>query len=77
VTRACNCSISPAGFLGVLASLAAVTLAIGTGFALLGAWLVLPFAGLEVLALGAAFVVHARRFGDGRERLSRIGEWRT
>ncbi|HXJ08733.1 MAG TPA: DUF2244 domain-containing protein [Burkholderiales bacterium] len=75
--RACNCSISPAGFLGVLVSLAVVTLAIGVGFALLGAWLVLPFAGLEVLSLGAAFVMYARRFGDGREKLSRIGEWRT
>ena len=77
MTRACNCSISPAGFLGVLASLAAVTLAIGIGFALLGAWLVLPFAGLEVLALGAAFVVYARRFSDGQEKLSRFGERRT
>jgi len=38
------------------AVLAALTLAIGVGFAWVGAWLVLPFAGLEVLMLGAAFV---------------------
>jgi uncharacterized membrane protein len=46
----------------VLALLAIVTVSIGIGFALLGAWLVLPFAGLEVLGLGAAFVGYARRF---------------
>jgi uncharacterized membrane protein len=55
-----HCSISPAGFACVLASLAGVALAIGAGFAITGAWLVLPFSGLEVLLLGAAFVVHAR-----------------
>ena len=55
-----HCSISPAGFACVFASLAGVTLAIGCGFALLGAWLVLPFSGLEALALAAAFIVHAR-----------------
>jgi uncharacterized membrane protein len=33
------------------------------GFALAGAWLVLPFAGLEVLLLAAAFVLYARRHG--------------
>jgi uncharacterized membrane protein len=37
-----------------------VVLAIGASFALLGAWLVLPFSGLEVLLLGAAFAWHAR-----------------
>ena len=55
-----HCSISPAGFACVIASLAGVALAIGVGFALLGAWLVLPFSGLEVLLLGAAFAWHAR-----------------
>ena len=55
--------MSPAGLLRVFVGLALIVIAIGTGFALLGAWPVLPFAGLEVLALGAAFVVHARRAG--------------
>lgn len=54
------CSISPAGLLGVFTALACVTLGIGAGFAALGAWPVLPFAGLEVLLLGGAFVLHAR-----------------
>jgi uncharacterized membrane protein len=58
-----NCSMSPAGLAMAFAALAAVTLAIGVGFALVGAWLVLPFAGLEVLMLGAAFFVYARRAG--------------
>ena len=58
-----HCSISPTGLLGVFAALAAVTLVIGIGFAIVGAWLILPFAGLEVLILGVAFVVHARHVG--------------
>jgi uncharacterized membrane protein len=62
VTRR-NCSISPAALLGAFAALAVVTLAIGTGFALMGAWPILPFAGLEVAALAVAFVVHVRRVG--------------
>jgi len=67
VTRTRNCSISPAGLLGAYAALAAVTLSIGIGFAILGAWLVLPFAGLEVLGLAVAFVVHVRRVGKELE----------
>lgn len=35
-------------------------LAIGIGFAMIGAWLVLPFSGLEVLLLGGALLWHAR-----------------
>jgi uncharacterized membrane protein len=59
-----NCSMSPAGLAKVFAALAALVLAVGAGFAAAGAWLVLPFAGLEVLLLGAAFVAHARHAGD-------------
>jgi uncharacterized membrane protein len=59
-----NCSISPAALLQVFAALALVAMAIGVGFAALGAWLVLPFAGLEALVLGAAFVAYARRAAD-------------
>jgi uncharacterized membrane protein len=64
-----HCSISPAGLLGVFGTLALIVLGIGAGFALAGAWLVLPFAGLEVLLLGAMFLLHARRAGgDGALR---------
>jgi uncharacterized membrane protein len=68
-----HCSISPAGLLGVFAALAAVTLAIGIGFAFLGAWLILPFAGLEIVGLGVAFVAYARRVGQKLESGTRAG----
>lgn len=48
----------------VFGLLALGSVGIGMGFALAGAWLILPFAGLEVLALGAAFVVTARHATD-------------
>lgn len=38
-----------------------VSFGIATVFALKGAWLILPFAGLEMLVLGAALYVVARR----------------
>ncbi len=47
----------------MFASLAAIAVGIGIGFAAVGAWLVLPFAGVEALALGIAFVATARRAG--------------
>ena len=59
-----NCSISPAGLAGVFGALAAVVLAIGGAFAVAGAWLVLPFAGLEIAALAAAYLAYARRAAD-------------
>ncbi|MGA7985125.1 MAG: DUF2244 domain-containing protein [Burkholderiales bacterium] len=59
-----NCSISPGSMLRVFGLLALASLGIALGFAFAGAWLILPFAGLEVLALGAAFVVHARHATD-------------
>jgi uncharacterized membrane protein len=59
-----NCSISPAGLLCVFAALSVACLAIGVGFAFAGAWLILPFAGLEILALGVAFMAYARHAAD-------------
>jgi uncharacterized membrane protein len=67
-----NCSISPAGLACVFGMLAVVALAIAIAFAALGAWLILPFAGLEVLLLVAAFVQQARHATD----YERIGEAR-
>jgi len=54
----------------VFALLAAGAIGIGIGFAAIGAWLVLPFAGLEALALAIAFFAVARRMADeeGTER---------
>jgi uncharacterized membrane protein len=59
-----NCSISPAGLAFVFAALAVALIAIGVGFAIAGAWLILPFAGLEVLLLGGAFILQARHATD-------------
>jgi uncharacterized membrane protein len=56
--------MAPAGLAKVFAALAILVLAIGAGFAAMGAWLILPFAGLEVLLLGAAFVLYARHAAD-------------
>lgn len=50
-----NKSLSTTGMVNVVAIIASVSLLIAIGFGLLGAWLVLPFAGLEVLALAYAF----------------------
>ena len=57
-------SISPTGRLLILGSLAFVTLAISLGFAVQGAWPVLPFAGLECGALFLAFRWLQRHEGD-------------
>ena len=59
-----NCSMSPKALAGVFAALALLVLLIGAGFALAGAWLVLPFAGLEVLLLAGAYVAYARHAAD-------------
>ena len=59
-----NCSIGPRAMIFVFASLAAVSFGIGATFAALGPWLVLPFAGLEMVALGLAFMLCARGAGD-------------
>lgn len=50
-----NSSLSLEGAVKLMAVMAAVTLVIGLGFTLAGAWMVMPFAGLELLALGYAF----------------------
>lgn len=51
--------------------LSVVCLGVATAFAFAGFWPILPFAGLEVVALGAALYVSARR-GDYREVI-RVG----
>ena len=56
--------MSPAALAAVFAALAALVLGIGAGFAVAGAWLVLPFAGLEVLLLAGAYLLYARHAAD-------------
>lgn len=48
-----NRSLSVAGMVTLFAALSALALTIGIGFTLAGAWMVLPFAGLEVVVIGA------------------------
>ncbi|MSP99051.1 MAG: DUF2244 domain-containing protein [Methylotenera sp.] len=52
-----NNSLSPDDSIKLLAAIASVALLIALGFARIGAWLVLPFAGLEILAFAYAFHV--------------------
>lgn len=59
-----NCSIGPRAMLLVFASLAGLSFGFGAIFAAYGTWLILPFAGIEMLAVGAAFLICGRRTGD-------------
>ncbi|HUL93091.1 MAG TPA: DUF2244 domain-containing protein [Burkholderiales bacterium] len=59
-----NCSISPRDLLSVLALASLVSLGIAIGFAFFGAWPILPFAGVEVLALATAFYLNGRHAAD-------------
>ena len=52
--------------------LCTVILTIASGFWMLGARLVMPFAWLEILAVGIAFVIYGRHAADG-ERISLQG----
>jgi uncharacterized membrane protein len=56
-----NASLSSRQALGFFGVLCLTCLGIGGVFAMLGLWPVLPFAGLEVLAVGAALAVAMRR----------------
>ena len=67
-----NCSVSPVQLAWLYVSLCVVSLGIATVFWWHGATLVLPFAWLELVAVGAAFVVYARHAADG-ERISLQG----
>ena len=67
-----NCSVTPTQLAWLYASLCVVSLGIGSVFWWLGATLVLPFAWLELAAVGAAFVVYGRHAADG-ERISLQG----
>lgn len=59
-----NNSLSPGGRTLVVGFLAAVVLAISLGFALSGAWMVAPFAGLDLLLLYLAFRYIGRHSED-------------
>ncbi len=49
---------------GFYLSLVVVSSSIAIGLAFYGAWMVLPFWGIDLIAVGVALVVMARRSGD-------------
>ena len=59
-----NCSMTPAQLVVFYLTLSAWSLAIAGAFWWRGATLVMPFAGIEILAVGAALLVYARHAGD-------------
>lgn len=69
-----NCSVTPWQLIWLYVSLCAVSLGIGMFFWFLGATLVVPFAILELLAVGFAFVVYARHAADGEHISLRDGQ---
>ncbi len=64
-----NCSISPQSCLRLLATMAMLGLGIALAFACLGAWMILPFAVVEMLALATAFYLVGRHAAD-HERIA-------
>lgn len=68
-----NCSVSPKQLAAVYGSLCLVSIGIGVLCWLRGATLVMPFAWLELLVVGAAFWAYARHAAD-RERISLDGD---
>lgn len=59
-----NCSAGPGQLAIVFGSIVAVSFAFGLGFAAFGLWMVLPFVGLELIAVGAAFFCYGRHAAD-------------
>ncbi len=60
-----NCSVTPAQLGRLYLSLCVVSLGIASFFWVQGAHLVMPFAWLELIAVGTAFLVYARHARDG------------
>jgi uncharacterized membrane protein len=60
-----NCSVTPRQLGYTYLSLCAVSLGFGVVFWLQGATLILPIAWLELMVVGAAFLVYARHATDG------------
>ena len=67
-----NCSVTPAQLGWIYLSLCVVSLGVGGMFWWQGARLIMPFVGLELVAVGVAFLVYARHAADG-ERISLEG----
>ena len=73
VTVRPNSSLSASNTIKLVCALAAISMTVGVGFALAGAWMVLPFAGLEVVAIAYAFYYIMLRSG-GYESITIDGD---
>jgi uncharacterized membrane protein len=62
-----NCSVTPGQLFKLYISLCVVSMVIAVAFWLQGAHFILPFAWLELMAVGAAFLVYARHARDGEK----------
>lgn len=69
-----NCSVTPRQLGVFYLSLCGLSGVIAAGFAWQGATVVLAFAGIELLAVGAALLVYARHARDG-DTLMLSGQW--
>jgi uncharacterized membrane protein len=59
-----NNSLSVENTVKLVCALAAISMLVGIGFAMAGAWMVLPFAGLEIIAIAYAFYYITLHSGD-------------
>jgi uncharacterized membrane protein len=73
VTFKPNCSLSASGKIMVVMLLTIIPSCIAIGFSLIGAWLVLPFVGIEIFALGYAFY-HVNSHSSDYESISIDGD---
>ncbi|MGE5338052.1 MAG: DUF2244 domain-containing protein [Gemmatimonadota bacterium] len=56
-----NCSASPRQLAAVFVSIVALSFVFGAAFAAHGLWMVLPFVGVELIALAVAFICYGMR----------------
>ena len=68
-----NCSVAPHQLLAVYFSLCLLALAVGAFFWMYGAPFVLPFAGAELFAVGAALLIYVRHAADREIMVLRPG----
>lgn len=67
-----NNSLSQKGFIWLFAAITLIAMIVAVGMCLSGAWLVLPFAGMEILAFACAFH-HIILHYEDYERVSLVG----
>ncbi len=68
-----NCSLSPGNRTLLSISIFVVLVCTAAGFSLAGAWLAMPFFGLEMLLLWAGFCLASKSSGDF-ERAAIVGD---